>query len=106
MARSLCSMQASKSFATRSSTQSIRASPINVTQNRMSLDHPLSGETKPTSMLKRMLHGTGAGVAAHAIGIGSNLLLLPLYLHTWSVPVYGEWMALYAAVYYLGNLDF
>ncbi len=62
--------------------------------------------TKPASIMKRMLHGTGAGVAAHALGIGSNLLLLPLYLRTWSVPLYGEWMALYAVVNYLGNLDF
>ena len=53
-----------------------------------------------------MLHGTGAGVVAYGLGIGSNLLLLPLYLHFWSVAVYGEWMALYSVVNYLNNLDF
>ena len=54
----------------------------------------------------RMLHGTGAGAVATGLGIASNLLLLPLYLHRWSVAVYGEWMALYSIVTYLGTLDF
>jgi O-antigen/teichoic acid export membrane protein len=53
-----------------------------------------------------LLHGTGAGVVAYGLGIASNLILLPLYLRFWSVAVYGEWMALYSAVNYLGNLDF
>jgi len=54
----------------------------------------------------RMLHGTGAGAVATVLGIASNLLLLPLYLHHWTVAVYGEWMALYSVVSYLGTLDF
>jgi O-antigen/teichoic acid export membrane protein len=53
-----------------------------------------------------MLHGTGAGAVATFLGIASNLLLLPLYLHNWTVAVYGEWMALYSVVNYLGTLDF
>ncbi|MGB7548696.1 MAG: hypothetical protein WBM14_13170, partial [Terracidiphilus sp.] len=53
-----------------------------------------------------MVHGTSAGVFAYGFGIASNLLLLPLYLRFWSVAAYGEWMALYSVVLYLGNLDF
>jgi O-antigen/teichoic acid export membrane protein len=53
-----------------------------------------------------MLHGVGAGAIGTILGIVGNLLLLPLYLRHWSVTVYGEWMALYAIVNYLGTLDF
>src|SRR5580658_3360844 len=61
---------------------------------------------KRTGIIGRMLHGTGAGMIAIGLGVVSNLLLLPLYLHRWSVAVYGEWMALYSVVNYLGALDF
>jgi O-antigen/teichoic acid export membrane protein len=61
---------------------------------------------KRTGIIARLLHGTGAGAVAYGLGIVSNLLLLPLYLRFWSVAVYGEWMALYSVVMYLGNLDF
>jgi len=67
-------------------------------------DFPL--KVKRAGIVSRMLHGTGAGAFAYGLGITSNLLLLPLYLHVWSVAVYGEWMALYSVVTYLGNLDF
>ena len=69
------------------------------------LDHP-SMKVKRAGIVARMLHGTGAGAVAYGLGIVSNLLLLPLYLRFWSVAVYGEWMALYSVVMYLGNLDF
>jgi O-antigen/teichoic acid export membrane protein len=61
---------------------------------------------KDAGVVARLLHGTGAGIAAYILGIAGNLVLLPLYLRFWSVTVYGEWMALYAVVNYLGNLDF
>lgn len=61
---------------------------------------------KRPGIIARLLHGTGAGVVAYGLGIASNFLLLPLYLHHWSVAVYGEWMALYSVVLYLGSLDF
>ena len=60
---------------------------------------------KRAGIIARLLHGTGAGAVAYGLGITSNLLLLPLYLRFWSVAVYGEWMALYSVVMYLGNLD-
>ena len=66
---------------------------------------PFAG-VKRNGIVARMLHGTGAGAVAYGLGIGSNLLLLPLYLRFWSVAVYGEWMALYSVVNYLANLDF
>ena len=59
-----------------------------------------------SGVIARLLHGTGAGAVAYGLGIVSNLLLLPLYLHSWSVALYGEWMALYSVVMYLANLDF
>ena len=65
-----------------------------------------SPKVKRAGIVARMLHGTGAGAVAYGLGIGSNLLLLPLYLRYWSVASYGEWMALYSVVNYLANLDF
>ena len=69
------------------------------------LDNPPI-KVKRAGIVARQLHGTGAGAVAYGLGIVSNLLLLPLYLRFWSVAVYGEWMALYSVVLYLGNLDF
>lgn len=71
-----------------------------------SQDEAPLAKAKSTGIIARLLHGTGAGAVAYALGIGSNLLLLPLYLRVWSVAVYGEWMALYSVVNYLGSLDF
>src|SRR5712691_5693591 len=68
-------------------------------------EFPVAGG-KPAAIVSRLLHGTGAGVAAYGLGIGSNLILLPLYLRFWSVALYGEWMALYSVVNYLANFDF
>jgi O-antigen/teichoic acid export membrane protein len=67
--------------------------------------NPVVGD-KPTGIVSRLLHGTGAGAVAYGLGIASNLLLLPLYLRFWSVAEYGEWMALFSVVNYLANLDF
>jgi O-antigen/teichoic acid export membrane protein len=62
-------------------------------------------ESKRAGIIARLLHGTGAGAVSYGLGVISNLLLLPLYLHYWSVSVYGEWVALYSVVNYLNNLD-
>jgi O-antigen/teichoic acid export membrane protein len=66
----------------------------------------IPARVKRAGIIARLLHGTGAGAVAYGLGIGSNLLLLPLYLRFWSVAVYGEWMTLYSIVNYLGSLDF
>jgi O-antigen/teichoic acid export membrane protein len=69
------------------------------------------GESLPprrvrAGFITRLLHGAGASAVSYGISIVSNLLLLPLYLRSWSVAVYGEWMALFSAVNYLASLDF
>lgn len=73
-------------------------------------DVPVQGiplpDVKRAGIVARMLHGTSAVAVGYGLGIGSNLLLLPLYLHFWSLAVYGEWMALYSVVNYLDSLDF
>jgi len=66
----------------------------------------LPDSRKRAGFVARLLHGAGAGAFSYGLSIASNLLLLPLYLHFWSVSVYGEWMALYSTVNYLANLDF
>jgi O-antigen/teichoic acid export membrane protein len=56
-------------------------------------------------MLRRVLH------AANAVGFGyvitrlGSLLLVPLFLRYWSAGLYGEYLALFAAVAYLNGLD-
>jgi O-antigen/teichoic acid export membrane protein len=76
-----------------------------IAADRLVQDTPPANRGR-SGIISRMLHGTGAGVVAYGLGIGSNLLLLPLYLRHWSVSTYGEWMALYSVVNYLGSLDF
>jgi O-antigen/teichoic acid export membrane protein len=75
------------------------------TDDRLALNNPVMNVPKK-GIIPRLLHGTGAGAFGYGLGIASNLLLLPLYLHRWSVAEYGEWMALYSVVMYLANLDF
>lgn len=72
----------------------------------MSSPDNLQNMRKRPGIIARLFHGTGAGAIGYGLNIASNLLLLPLYLHSWSVAVYGEWMALYSVVNYLGSLDF
>jgi O-antigen/teichoic acid export membrane protein len=68
--------------------------------------HPGHNARKRGGIANRAIHGVSAGVIATMLSIAGNLLLLPIYLRHWSVTVYGEWMALYSAVNYLGALDF
>jgi O-antigen/teichoic acid export membrane protein len=68
--------------------------------------HPKHSANGRGGIAYRLMHGVSAGVIATMLGIAGNLLLLPLYLRHWSVTVYGEWMALYSVVNYLGALDF
>ena len=79
--------------------------PVETSPGPAAPQNPVAGG-KPVGIVARLLHGTGAGVAAYGFGIASNLILLPLYLRFWPVAVYGEWMALYSVVNYLANLDF
>lgn len=61
---------------------------------------------KRPGIVARLMHSTGAGMVNYCTNIVTTLFFLPLYLMHWSVGLYGEWMALYSAVIYLGSLDF
>jgi O-antigen/teichoic acid export membrane protein len=67
--------------------------------------YSLLKEKRP-GIITRIIHGSVAGGVSYILNIASNLLLLPLYLRFWPVALYGEWMALYSVVNYLGSLDF
>lgn len=52
-------------------------------------------------MLKRLFKSIAAITSGQFLGIVGNLALVPLFLFHWSTSVYGEWLALSAAVAYL-----
>lgn len=83
--------------------QLLQPDPVNTPESTQTAQPP---QKKRAGIIARLLHGTGAGAVAYGLSIGSNLLLLPLYLRFWPVALYGEWMALYSVVNYLGSLDF
>ncbi len=56
-------------------------------------------------MRKRIIQGLAAIFSGQLIATLGNLLLVPLYLTIWSPSVYGEWLALFSLVSYLGVLD-
>jgi O-antigen/teichoic acid export membrane protein len=53
-----------------------------------------------------MIRSIGALGFAQIINIGSNLMLVPLFLSFWKAERYGEWIALSALVAYLSASDF
>src|SRR6266704_395987 len=57
-------------------------------------------------MLKRVLKAANAIFCAHVIVRLGSFILVPLCLKYWSAPLYGEYLALFAAVSYLTSLDF
>jgi len=56
-------------------------------------------------MLRNLLRSATAITVGQMIIIFGNLAVVPLFLAHWSSAVYGEWMALSAAVAYLTSLD-
>ena len=56
-------------------------------------------------MLRRILHAANAIVFGHSIVRLGSLVLVPLFLRYWSGSLYGEYVALFAAVSYLSGLD-
>jgi O-antigen/teichoic acid export membrane protein len=56
-------------------------------------------------MLKRIGQAFLAFFFGQVLGLASNILLVPLFLHAWSPAKYGEWLTLYSAVAYLSGLD-
>src|SRR5215831_2965521 len=57
-------------------------------------------------MLKRILKTLAALGAGHGVQTLTQALLPPVFISSFGVQGYGEWLALSAAVGYLGTLDF
>jgi O-antigen/teichoic acid export membrane protein len=56
-------------------------------------------------MFRRILHAANAIVFGHSIARLGSLILVPVFLRYWSASLYGEYVALFAAVGYLSSLD-
>src|SRR5690242_7304991 len=56
-------------------------------------------------MLRRIVPAANAIFIGHMIPRLGSLLLVPLFLKHWSASLYGEYLALFAAVSYLSSLD-
>ena len=56
-------------------------------------------------MIRRIFHAANAIVFGHSIARVGSLVLVPLFLRYWSASLYGEYVALFAAVGYLSSLD-
>lgn len=56
-------------------------------------------------MLRRILPAANAIFIGHMIPRIGSIILVPLFLRTWSATLYGEYLALFAAVSYLSSLD-
>src|SRR5215467_7679436 len=57
-------------------------------------------------MVKRILRAINAIFFSHVIVRLGSLILVPLFLKYWTANLYGEYLALFAAVSYLTSLDF
>lgn len=56
-------------------------------------------------MLRRILPAANAIFVGHMIPRVGSIILVPLFLRSWSATLYGEYLALFAAVSYLSSLD-
>ncbi len=57
-------------------------------------------------MLKRILKMLMAQGAAIAVTLTTQVLLPPIFLHSYGVARYGEWLVLSATITYLSTLNF
>jgi O-antigen/teichoic acid export membrane protein len=60
---------------------------------------------QPGTILGRLAGGVGANLAGQLIIAAQNVVLLPLFLNSWGVKLYGDWLALSAAAAYLALMD-
>ncbi len=58
------------------------------------------------SRLRGVARNLSALFSSHVINAFQQVVLIPLFLHAYGAAGYGEWLALSAAVAYLGTLDF
>jgi len=64
-----------------------------------------SSAARSESMRLRFLKGVGANFLGQALGLISQALLVPLFLQTWGVDLYGEWLVLGSILAYLSLAD-
>ena len=57
-------------------------------------------------MFDRIVKGIGANLIGQIVNFANRILLVPLFLHTWGVEKYGEWLALTSVAAYLSLTDF
>ena len=55
---------------------------------------------------KAIVKNLGASFSSHAVAVLQQVALTPLFLHSYGAAGLGQWLALSAAVSYLGTLDF
>ena len=58
------------------------------------------------SVTKRVISGSAASWAQIAVGIATQIVVVPIYLNYWDVKTYGLWLAIQAIVVFLSMLDF
>jgi O-antigen/teichoic acid export membrane protein len=58
------------------------------------------------SRLHAIAKNLSARVISQAVGVVQQVGLVPVFIHAYGTQVYGEWLAISAAVQYLGTLDF
>lgn len=56
-------------------------------------------------MLRRILHGLGAGAFGQVVTVIIQLAGVPILLHAWGTELYGEWLILFAVPAYLSMAD-
>ena len=66
---------------------------------------PLARVTAHRGIIRRVIPAANAIFLGHAIVRLGSLVLVPLFLKYWSAALYGEYLALFAAVGYLSSLD-
>jgi O-antigen/teichoic acid export membrane protein len=57
------------------------------------------------SLYRRVAHGVSANLVGQVLVAAQNIVLVPLFLRTWGIVLYGDWLALSAAAAYLSMMD-
>ena len=65
-----------------------------------------TGERRALSGIRGIAKNLSALFSSHVIAVLQQVALVPLFLHVYGKAGYGEWLAISAAVSYLGTLDF
>src|SRR5260370_27420766 len=56
-------------------------------------------------IVRRLTQGLAASVIGQVLGLGMQILLVPLFVSAWGVDVYGEWLLLSSFAGYLFLAD-